>query len=246
LRFLALALTLTVVLFVIAFASADSLVFGFGPADRDYVEGFRVGWARGTTARWSRERATVELPVRIRGDADLVLVGGRPERAPLEITFRQDGAELDTATVGERSAPYAFSLAPGRAAFDWESASSDEGHGLRVESLTLRSRAFAALLPDPASIARATASALLFFLALAPPSQSPPSRHRSPSSLTPIRSLRSTGSRKAPSSPPPPPVSPRSRSARGKRSCSRSPSSRALSLSSIPRTTSRTWTFTGT
>jgi hypothetical protein len=167
LRFLALALTLTVALFVIAFASAESLVFGFGPADHEYVEGFRVGWARGTTARWSRERASVELPVRLRGDVDLVLVGGRPQRAPLEITFRQEGAELDTAMVGERSVPYAFSLAPGRAAFAWESASSDEGHGLRIESLTLRPKTFGAILPDPASIARAAVSALLFFLALA-------------------------------------------------------------------------------
>ncbi|MGH9390099.1 MAG: hypothetical protein ACRD1Z_10820, partial [Vicinamibacteria bacterium] len=56
--------------FLLAFESAGSVSFRFGPADRDYVAGFRAGWERGTTSRWSRERAAVTLPISIRGDAE--------------------------------------------------------------------------------------------------------------------------------------------------------------------------------
>lgn len=166
-RFLALAVALTVVSFLVAFASAETVFFGFGPADRDYAEGFRVGWGRGTTARWSREEARVELPIRVRGQADLVFVAGRPGRAPAEVAVGQGGTVLEKITVGEKSAPYAFSLSPGRASFEWRSDRPDGGHGLRLEGLTLRSKAFGALVPDLWSMGQTAAAAALLFLALA-------------------------------------------------------------------------------
>src|SRR3990172_809621 len=103
--------------FLVAFASSGSVSFGFGPADRGYVEGFRLGWARGTTSRWSREEATVTLPITVRGRADLIVLGGRPERAPAEIEVEQNGRILGVIPAGVRITPFSFPLAPGRASF---------------------------------------------------------------------------------------------------------------------------------
>jgi hypothetical protein len=146
---------------VLAVALAESVSFGFGPADRDYVEGFRVGWARGTTSRWSRERATVTLPVVIRGDAELVVLGGRPEREPAEIDVSLDDRALGVLPAGGRIAPFSFPLLPGRASFRFVSRTADAGHGLKLERLRLVPGEWGALVPDARSVALSAAAAVL-------------------------------------------------------------------------------------
>jgi hypothetical protein len=145
----------------LSLTTAESVSFGFGPADSGYVEGFRAGWARGTTSRWSRERAEVSLPVVVRGPASLVVVGGRPERAPSEIDVAQGEAALGVIPAVERILPYSFTLQPGRASFRFTSRKADSGHGLKLEELRLASGGFGALLPDLRSILLASSGAML-------------------------------------------------------------------------------------
>jgi hypothetical protein len=148
--------------FVFAFAAAESISFGFGPADRDYVEGFRVGWARGTTSRWSREQATVRLPIVVRGRATLLVLGGRPERAPAKIEIEQEGTLLGILPASGRVAPFSFPLGAGRASFRFVSRTADEGHGLKLENLRLMRDEWGALLPDARSLALSAAAGILF------------------------------------------------------------------------------------
>ncbi len=165
LPWIALAGAVVPAVFLVAFASAGSVSFGFGPADRDYVEGFRVGWARGTTSRWSREEATVTLPISVRGRADVIVLGGRPERAPAEIEVEQDGTVLGVIPAGVRITPFSFPLAAGRASFRFLARAPDSGHGLKLENLRLVSRETGALLPDARSLALAGGAAVLFAVA---------------------------------------------------------------------------------
>lgn len=152
--------------FVLAFTSRESVSFGFGPSDRGYVQGFRVGWARGTTARWSRERAEVALPVVVRGVGRLVVLGGRPEREPAEIEVAQEGKLLGILPAAGRIAPYAFLLEPGRAFFRFTSRTADAGHGMKLEELRLVPRGRGALVPDLRSLALAASGAVLLTAAL--------------------------------------------------------------------------------
>src|SRR3990170_3420014 len=151
--------------FLVAFASAGSVSFGFGPADRDYVDGFRVGWARGTTSRWSREEATVSLPISVRGRADVIVLGGRPERTAAEIEVEQNSTVLGVIPAGGKIAPFSFPLAPGRASFRFLARAPDSGHGLKLENLRLVARETGALLPDARSVALAAGAAALFAVA---------------------------------------------------------------------------------
>ncbi len=151
---------------VLAVAFAQSVSFGFGPADRDYVEGFRVGWARGTTSRWSREQATVTLPLVIRGDAELIVLGGRPEREPVEIDVLMYDRSLGILPAGDRIVPYSFPLPPGRASFRFVSRTADAGHGLKLEGLRLVPGEWGALLPDRRSVALSAAAAVVLAGAL--------------------------------------------------------------------------------
>jgi hypothetical protein len=146
---------------VLDFTTAESVSFGFGPADSGYVEGFRAGWARGTTSRWSRERAEVSLPVVVRGPASLVVIGGRPERAPSEIEVSQNGALLGLLPASEHVLPYSFALEPGRASFRFTSRTADAGHGLKLDELRLASGGFGTLLPDLRSMLLASSAAVL-------------------------------------------------------------------------------------
>jgi hypothetical protein len=150
---------------VLSVTLAESVSFGFGPADRDYVGGFRVGWARGTTSRWSREEATLALPVLVRGRADVILLGGRPERAPAEIEVEQDGRRLGVIPAGARIAPFSFPLEAGNAAFRLVSRVPDSGHGLKLENLRLVPRERGALLPDARSLALSAGAAVLLGVA---------------------------------------------------------------------------------
>ncbi len=161
LAWVALAGTAVPAVLVLGVAFAESVSFGFGPADRDYVEGFRVGWARGTTSRWSREQATVMLPVVIRGDAELIVLGGRPERDPAEIDVLLDDRALGVLPAGGRIAPFSFPLPPGRASFRFVSRTADAGHGLKLEGLRLAPGEWGALLPDARSVALSGAAAVL-------------------------------------------------------------------------------------
>jgi hypothetical protein len=165
LPWIALAGAAVPTLFVFAVAAAESISLGFGPADRGYVEGFRVGWARGTTSRWSREEATVTLPIRVRGSADVIILGGRPERAPAEIEVGQQGRLLGVIPAGTRIAPFSFPLAPGQASFRFHSRAPDSGHGLKLENVSLAPRERGALLPDSRSLALSAAAAVLLAVA---------------------------------------------------------------------------------
>ncbi len=162
LPWIALAGSAVPAVFVLAFAAAESISFGFGPADREYAEGFRAGWARGTTSRWSRERATVALPVVVRGRARLLVLGGRPERAPAEIEISQNGRLLGVIPAGGKVAPFSFPLVPGKASFQFDSRTPDSGHGLKLEGLRLIPEERGALLPDARSVALSAAGAVLF------------------------------------------------------------------------------------
>ncbi len=153
-------------LFVLAFTSRESVSFGFGPSDRGYVEGFRAGWARGTTARWARERAEVALPVVVRAAARLVVLGGRPEREPAEIEVAQEGRPLGILPAAGRIAPFAFPLEPGRASFRFTLRTADAGHGLKLEELRLVPGRMGALVPDLRSLVLAAAGAVLLSVAL--------------------------------------------------------------------------------
>ncbi len=153
-------------LFVLAFASAESVSFGFGPADRTYVEGFRAGWARGTTARWSRERAEVALPIVVRGGAQLQVLGSRPGRTPAEIEVAQGETPLGIVAAGEKISLSSFPLEPGRAIFRFHSRKADSGHGLKLEELRLVSGGFGSLVPSFRSTAIAASSAVLVSVAL--------------------------------------------------------------------------------
>lgn len=150
---------------VFAVAAAESISFGFGPADQGYVEGFRVGWARGTTSRWSREEATVTLPLRVRGKADVIFLGGRPERAPADIEVEQDGRILGVIPAGARITPFSFALAPGRASFRFLSRARDSGHGLKLENVSLIPRERGALVPDSRSLALSAGAAVILAVA---------------------------------------------------------------------------------
>ena len=162
LPWIALAGAAVPAVFLVAFASDGSVSFGFGPADRDYVDGFRVGWARGTTSRWSREEATVSLPISVRGRADVIVLGGRPERTAAEIEVEQNSTVLGVIPAGGKIAPFSFPLAPGRASFRFLARAPDSGHGLKLENLRLVSRETGALLPDARSVALAGGAAVLF------------------------------------------------------------------------------------
>ncbi|HEY7698605.1 MAG TPA: hypothetical protein VIE88_09325, partial [Vicinamibacteria bacterium] len=166
LKWIAIAGAAVPAVVVLAVAASESISFGFGPADRNYVEGFRVGWARGTTSRWSREDATVTLPVRVRGRASLIVLGGRPERGASEIDVEQNGVVLGSIPAGSRIAPFSFDLAPGPAAFRFRSRAPDSGHGLKLEELRLVPGERGALLPEARSIALSAAAGLLFAAAL--------------------------------------------------------------------------------
>jgi hypothetical protein len=150
---------------VLAVTFAESVSFGFGPADRDYVEGFRAGWARGTTSRWSRERATVALPFVVRGNATLFILGGRPERAPAEIEIAQEGRPLGSLPAGGRVAPFSFPLLPGRASFQFLSRTADSGHGMKLEGLRLVAGERGAIVPDERSLALSAAAGILLTVA---------------------------------------------------------------------------------
>jgi len=150
---------------VLAFFFVEAVSFGFGPADRGYVEGFRAGWARGTTSRWSREEATVTLPVLVRGRTDVILLGARPERAPAEIEVHQDGRLLGVLAAGAKIAPFSFPLDPGNAAFRFAARAPDSGHGLKLENLSLVPRERGAVLPDGRSVALSGGAAVLLALA---------------------------------------------------------------------------------
>lgn len=165
LPWIALAGAVVPTVLVLSITHAESVSFGFGPADRDYVQGFRVGWARGTTSRWSREEATVTLPVLVRGRADVVILGGRPERAPAEIEVEQDGRRLGVIPAGPRMAPFSFPLATGRASFGFLSRTPDSGHGLKLENLRLVPREMGAILPEMRSLALAAGAAVLLAVA---------------------------------------------------------------------------------
>jgi hypothetical protein len=165
LPWIALAGAAVPAVFLVAFASSGSVSFGFGPADRDYVDGFRLGWARGTTSRWSREEATVTLPISVRARADVIVLGGRPERTPAEIEVEQNSTVLGVIPAGGKIAPFSFPLAPGRASFRFLARAPDSGHGLKLENLRLVARETGALLPDARSVALAAGAAALFAVA---------------------------------------------------------------------------------
>jgi len=165
LPWIALAGAAVPAVFVLAFAAAESISFGFGPADRDYVEGFRVGWARGTTSRWSREEAAVTLPISVRGSSELIVLGGRPERTPAEIEVEQNGTVLGVIPAGVRITPFSFPIAPGRASFRFLARAPDSGHGLKLEGLRLVPGEWGALLPDRRSVVLAAGAAVLFAVA---------------------------------------------------------------------------------
>jgi hypothetical protein len=162
LPWIALAGAAVPVVLILAFVFVESVSFGFGPADRGYVEGFRAGWARGTTSRWSREQATVTLPVVVHGRGALIVLGGRPERAPAEIEIAQEDRLLGVIPAGGKVAPFSYPLVPGRAAFRFVSRTADPGHGLKLEELRLIPEEWGALLPDVRSVALSAAAAVLF------------------------------------------------------------------------------------
>lgn len=158
---IALAGAAVPILFLLTFAFAESVSFGFGPADRGYVEGFRVGWARGTTSRWSRERASVTLPVVVHGRGTLIVIGGRPERAPAEIELAQNERVLGVIPAGDKVVPFSFSLEPGQASFRFSSRTVDPGHGLKLEGVRLVPDELSAVLPDARSLSIAAGAAVL-------------------------------------------------------------------------------------
>ncbi len=150
---------------ILRIATAESISFGFGPADRTYIDGFRAGWARGTTSRWSRERASVALPIVVQGPATLLVLGGRPERAPASIDLAQNGELLGVIPAGAKAAPFSFPLLPGHASFGFASQSPDAGHGLKLDGLRLLPAQRWSLVPDGGSVALAAAAGGLIALA---------------------------------------------------------------------------------
>jgi hypothetical protein len=150
---------------VLRIATAESISFGFGPADRSYVEGFRVGWTRGTTSRWSRERASVALPVTVRGPATLIVLGGRPDRVPASVEVAQNGELLGVIPAGAKPAPFSFSLAPGGASIEFLSRTPDGGHGLKLDGLRLDPGSRGSIVPNVRSVVLAVAAGVLISLA---------------------------------------------------------------------------------
>jgi hypothetical protein len=80
----------------------------------------------------------------------------------MEIEVFQEERLLGVLPAGERSAPFSFPLAPGRASFRFVSRGADAGHGLKVDGVELQG----ALLPDARSLLRSAGAALVLALAL--------------------------------------------------------------------------------
>ncbi len=137
-----------ITLFTLGFAAGHPFVFRFGPADRDYTEGFRIGWARGTTARWAKAEATVALPLIVAGPSRLSILGGREDQPPTELVVRQGNRRLGSFMAGDRTGIYSFEVEAGEPAiFRLQAPGSERGHGIKLQRLALEPLRFGSVLP---------------------------------------------------------------------------------------------------
>ncbi len=137
-----------ITLFTLGFAAGHPFIFRFGPADQDYTEGFRIGWARGTTARWAKAEASVELPIIMTGPSRLTVLGDRGEQPPTELFIQHGDLILGSFVAGDRTGLYSFELDAGEPAiFHFLAPASDRGHGIKLQQLALEPIRFGAILP---------------------------------------------------------------------------------------------------
>ena len=151
----AVAGALAISMLLLACAFMKPFVFRFGPADKDYVKGFRVGWERGTSSRWARANASVELPVSVFGPTRLIVVGARPGQQPTRVEIQQNGVSLGSFMVGRKIAPYAFELNSHQASiFQFDADTGDPGHGMKLERIVLEPKQLWSVVPNVGVLVR--------------------------------------------------------------------------------------------
>ena len=146
---------LAISMLLLACAFMKPFVFRFGPADKDYVKGFRVGWERGTSSRWARAHASVELPVSVFGPTRLIVVGARPGQRPTRVEIQQNGVSLGSFMVGRKITPYAFELNSHQASiFQFDADTGDPGHGMKLERIVLEPKQLWSVVPNVGVLVR--------------------------------------------------------------------------------------------
>jgi hypothetical protein len=152
--------------FLVGFGVGRPVELRAGPADAHYLRGFRLRWQPGTTLRWARTEAQIQLPLEIRRAARVVLTGARPGLPPAPVEVRQGQALLGEFTAGPGRVLESFALAPGPARFELRARDADSGKSLQLSSITFRPEGSFAIVPSWRVLLQVCLGAALLSVAL--------------------------------------------------------------------------------
>jgi hypothetical protein len=144
---------------IFAAASAGApIVLRLGPADHDYTFGFRSERERGTSGRWAKAEARIELPFRVRRTSRALLHAGRPALLAAPIEMAQGGAS--TSRLVGPPAVHAMALQPAPSVrIDLRARDAERNLSVQVFRLTLLPDGPLALLPATGIVVRAALGA---------------------------------------------------------------------------------------
>ena len=123
----------------------------FGPVDHEYTHGFQREWKRGTTLRWGKAEARIELPFRVRRTSRLLVAGGRPGLAPAEVELQQqDGGPARVVAAGPRPAEHVLEIVPASAlGLSLRSHEAERNLSLQISRVTILPTSSGAVVPEP-------------------------------------------------------------------------------------------------
>jgi hypothetical protein len=150
---------------LLGFAAGRPIEVRVGPDDESYFRGFRLRWQPGTTLRWARTEAEIEVPVEVRRPTRATLLAARPGLDPTVIAVRQGRTVVAEFTAGAGRVLETFELAPGAARIALRAQEAATGKSLQVTSLTIRPEG-AAVVPSLRVLAQVSLGSAVLCAAL--------------------------------------------------------------------------------
>jgi hypothetical protein len=151
---------------MLGFVVGRPIELRIGPADGNYISGFRLRWQPGTALRWAKAEAEVALPLAIRGPARVALLGARPGLAPVPVEVRQGDLPLGEFIAGPGRILESFDLGPGSARIGLLSRDAEAGKSLQLSSLTFQPGGLLAIVPSWSVLAQVWLGAALLSTSL--------------------------------------------------------------------------------
>ena len=131
------------------------ITFVPGPADHEYTHGFQRERTTGTTLRWGKAQARLDLPFRVRRPSRLLVIGGRPGLAPSPIQLQQDGGTVEVVEVGPLGIDHTMALVPASAlGLSLRSPETERDLSLQIARVTLLPTGTGAVVPERSVLVR--------------------------------------------------------------------------------------------